>query len=126
MRRLIATLALLSIGCGDGTGPVPSVAGQWEAEFVGDGRITLDLEQSGRTVTGSGTEEIAQGVFDLVVTGRVIGDEPDAPVTMTWDSEIGALMFDGNIVDDAQIIGNVTGGVSGSEQVIAVTLVRTD
>ena len=60
---------------------------------------------------------------DFVVTGRVTGSGSDARVTMTLDSEIGALTFEGDVVAATQVVGLVT---SGAGQIVAVTLLRAD
>jgi hypothetical protein len=56
---LMAVVALMCVGAGDGRGiagtPTPDVAGNWEGTWnhrQGSGRITLLLAQDGTTVTG--------------------------------------------------------------------------
>ena len=125
MRGLIATVPLLLLAaCGDGTAPVPSVAGEWEGGFMTTGTVSLDLDQSGRTVTGSGTSQFPELSWSMVVTGSVTGSGSDARVTMAWDSDAnGGLTFEGDIVSPTQIVGLVT---SGAGQIAAVTLTRAD
>jgi len=59
MRRLVCSLAVLTLtACGDASGPGVSVTGHWSGQVLDlphQASVSLDLVQTGTTVTGTGT-----------------------------------------------------------------------
>lgn len=88
MRHVVVVAPLLASGCGwnSGTDPVPNVAGRW-AGRADTTSILLDIRQSGRSLTGSGSLSSGSSSAIVQVSGTVTGGGQDTRVSMTLTSE---------------------------------------
>ena len=107
MRRFAAVLAFAMLAaCGDSTAPAPTVDGTWTGQ-TGSQLFTLTLNQSGTSVTGSGTvTNTPTGTRALTVVGSF-----NAP-TLTATLSSGSIQ---PINLTASVNGKaMTGSLSGS------------
>jgi len=102
MRWLLVIACLLLVSCATGSTKPPSadVTGKWKGEWignVGNGYITMALQQSGANVTGDieMTGGAATGGASRI-TGPVTGDVSGDEVSIRYQGGIANLTVTGN------------------------------
>jgi hypothetical protein len=124
MRNLLwVAVAAFTLACGGDGGnepSVPEVEGQWNGPIntsVGSGTLALTLNETGGTVTGTGTLTVPGDALSLTVTGNYAAPN----VSLQMSAQGFEPMTLGGTVGDETIAGTLNG--SGFVN-IAVTLTR--
>ena len=97
MRRLIVAAITLLAACGDPSGPIPEVSGDWVGFTSEEVRYALALTQTGTRLSGTAN----RGDLPFTITGTV---RRDGSVEFLHES---AFRFTGTLVNSTTMAGTV-------------------
>jgi hypothetical protein len=115
---MLGACAFALLGCSDTVAPSADLSGTWLASHV-ESSVTLVLQQSGSTITGSGTywRFVNPPSGTLTVTGTYARPE----VTLTFRYDDGRVsQYAGRVRGDSDIVGAETFSAGGTDSLAFV------